>query len=271
MATKPPSRRVLYRLVWTRPVASVARELGMSGAGLAKLCGRLGVPVPARGHWARVRAGRAEPPPPLPSATRHVRTRRPAEERQANLLDAAATLIANGGLAAASLRAAARQAGLSEAQARNYFASAGDLLAALARRELAAMEAARRTAIAAADEPRARVQASTRAYLAEAAARGPLLERLMSSAAVRSGLARERGAARRSEGGRVARGLADRYGLPLDVAAAMTSILTAVTLRAGRLLARRRLSLEAAERLSMAIVAAGNRAVIRRYGSRPAR
>jgi len=65
---EPPAlaRDELYELVWSEPVARVAKRYGMSGAGLRKLCLRNGVPVPPRGYWAKVAAGRATERPPLP-------------------------------------------------------------------------------------------------------------------------------------------------------------------------------------------------------------
>jgi integrase len=62
-------REELYKLVWIAPVSEVARKLGVSDVGLAKLCRRAAVPVPGRGYWARVEAGQhigAEPLPPAP-------------------------------------------------------------------------------------------------------------------------------------------------------------------------------------------------------------
>src|SRR5262245_32586672 len=61
------SRDELYRRVWSRPVESVARELGISGRGLAKICTRFEIPVPPRGHWAKLAAGKRAPGIPLPS------------------------------------------------------------------------------------------------------------------------------------------------------------------------------------------------------------
>jgi hypothetical protein len=61
------NREQLYELVWSEPVARVAERYGLSGTGLRKLCLRNGIPVPPRGHWAKVAAGRATERPPLPS------------------------------------------------------------------------------------------------------------------------------------------------------------------------------------------------------------
>lgn len=58
-------REDLYRLVWTSSVSEIAARLGVSDVGLAKLCRRAGVPIPARGYWQRTEAGRAIEPAPL--------------------------------------------------------------------------------------------------------------------------------------------------------------------------------------------------------------
>jgi hypothetical protein len=60
-------REKLYEEVWKEPVLVVANRYGVSNVALAKACRKLAVPLPPRGYWARVRAGRKAPPrPPLP-------------------------------------------------------------------------------------------------------------------------------------------------------------------------------------------------------------
>lgn len=61
-------REVLYEQVWAEPVRDVARRYGVSDVALAKACRRLSVPLPGRGYWAKLRAGKAPPRPPLPEA-----------------------------------------------------------------------------------------------------------------------------------------------------------------------------------------------------------
>ena len=60
------TREELYDLMWSTPVAKVAKELGVSGVALAKRCKRVAVPLPPRGYWARIAAGQKIPKPPLP-------------------------------------------------------------------------------------------------------------------------------------------------------------------------------------------------------------
>lgn len=59
-------REALYNLVWTVPMAKLAREFQLSDRGMAKLCQRERIPVPPRGYWAKLAAGHAVKQTPLP-------------------------------------------------------------------------------------------------------------------------------------------------------------------------------------------------------------
>ena len=59
-------RSELYAMVWDRPMTKVAAEIGISAVGLAKTCRRHDIPVPARGHWAKLDAGKLSPSIALP-------------------------------------------------------------------------------------------------------------------------------------------------------------------------------------------------------------
>jgi integrase len=61
-------RESLHELVWTAPVLEVAKRLGVSDVGLAKLCRRAEIPTPGRGYWARVESGQRVGRAPLPPA-----------------------------------------------------------------------------------------------------------------------------------------------------------------------------------------------------------
>lgn len=52
------TRRILREMVWTKPVRDVAAGFGISDVGLKKICLRFDIPVPERGYWARLAAGR---------------------------------------------------------------------------------------------------------------------------------------------------------------------------------------------------------------------
>lgn len=275
------TRSELHERVWAQPMAKVAAEFGLSGGGLAKICDRMLIPYPPRGYWARAKTGLAAQRPPLPqapdgadqpillvgerSASRRRQTRVPAEVRRTQLIDAAAEIIVADGLPAATLRAAARRVGISEAQAHNHFPRRADMLLALARRELQAMEARRRDELSHGRDRQQRVRFSTLAYLREVAQRGALIQVLTNSTEVRDGLRAEREQTRQTESRRVSEGLEAAYGLPADLANGATRVLTAMALRAGRLVASGQLSLKSAERLTLAMVEAGNRGLVRAY------
>lgn len=54
----PVDRETLYNEVWTEPVSVVAPRYGLSDVGLAKICRSLAIPLPSRGYWAKVKAGK---------------------------------------------------------------------------------------------------------------------------------------------------------------------------------------------------------------------
>ena len=59
-------REKLYEEVWADPVSTVAKRYGVSDVALRKTCHKLAIPIPARGHWAKVEAGRTPPRRALP-------------------------------------------------------------------------------------------------------------------------------------------------------------------------------------------------------------
>jgi len=61
------SRETLYDEVWTDPVTEVAKCYGLSDVGLAKLCRTMGIPLPTRGYWAKLRAETNPRRTPLPT------------------------------------------------------------------------------------------------------------------------------------------------------------------------------------------------------------
>lgn len=267
------SRQQLYDLVWSKPLAGAAAEVGLSANGLAKLCDRLLIPRPARTHWTRqgaAAAGERPTLPPPPSATaseivvgaeqftaRRARTRLSPENRRDQLMDIAVGVILAEGLGEVSLKRVARDAGISEAQAHNCFAGRADLLASLARRELQALEQRRQLQIARGEDNLTRIILSTLGYFHEAIARGPTLQILMRDAEVRDSLQDERQKAAEVAVEPIVESLGARYGMSRSVAYGSTAVLTAVTRRAGGLLASGRTTLEVVERLCLPVIIAG--------------
>jgi len=61
------TREQLYEEAWNKPMASLAKEYGLSDTGLRKICKHLQIPLPPQGYFLRKRRG---PVPPLPPATK---------------------------------------------------------------------------------------------------------------------------------------------------------------------------------------------------------
>jgi AcrR family transcriptional regulator len=258
----------------------VAADFGISRNGLAKICDRVLVPYPGRGYWTRTRMAGPPPAPPLPpapeeaagpvvigqarSGSRRSRTRLAPGQRREQLIEATARIVARHGVHAATMKRIAREVGLSEAQAHNYFSRRIDVLVALARRELAAMDAERQSEVERGHDNLTRVTLSTITYLQQVAERGALIQSLLNLPDVRAALRAERDAQTTSARARMTQRLETRYGVAQDLAYGATVVLTAVCLRAGRLLAERKIPLDMAERLSLAMVTAGNRRITRR-------
>lgn len=70
---QPVDREALYNEVWSEPVSVVAARYGLSDVGLAKICRVWAIPLPSRGYWAKVNAGRIMRQVPLPALEHPVR------------------------------------------------------------------------------------------------------------------------------------------------------------------------------------------------------
>lgn len=55
---KRMKRTELYDAVWSTPLAFLAPQFGISDVGLKNTCRRLNIPVPPRGYWAKLQAGK---------------------------------------------------------------------------------------------------------------------------------------------------------------------------------------------------------------------
>lgn len=60
------SRQALYDLVWSKPLAQVANDFGISDVALAKRCAEVNIPVPPRDYWTHIQAGETPQRTPLP-------------------------------------------------------------------------------------------------------------------------------------------------------------------------------------------------------------
>lgn len=60
------TREQLYELVWSAPMTQLAAELKMTGSGLAQALRANGIPLPERGYWNKLQAGKPARRIPLP-------------------------------------------------------------------------------------------------------------------------------------------------------------------------------------------------------------
>lgn len=281
MSAKSPialTRKELHRRVWSKPLSVVAAEIGLSGSALAKICNRLLVPYPPRGYWSKAQGRSGSPKTPLPhapeikathiitpgkrAASRRVRTRLDPQLRRDQLIEIAERLIMETGQHGATMKRIAAIAGISETQAYNYFSSREQLFVEMARREFARIRAAREADAVASNDHYERITRTTRTYLRHIGQRGALLQTLLSNpdvrALLRAGHRKEQDNSMRAH----ARGLAELYGVPTALALGTTVVLTTLCLRAGKIIADGRITVEAAERLCLSMVVQGSRDLV---------
>lgn len=66
------SREELFRRVWETPMVKLAKQFDISDVGLAKVCRAHNIPLPQRGHWAKLEHGKASPTPMLPPSDKTI-------------------------------------------------------------------------------------------------------------------------------------------------------------------------------------------------------
>jgi hypothetical protein len=52
------TREQLYELVWSEPMRLLSKQIGISDVAIAKHCRKIGVPIPERGYWNKLQAGK---------------------------------------------------------------------------------------------------------------------------------------------------------------------------------------------------------------------
>lgn len=262
-------REALFRQVWEAPLHEVAKLLGMTAGGAAKLCDRLQIPRPNRNYWRMSVAERRDARPAYlpsfasattPGADRASsgrttgRRRLPIEARRAQMLGIAGRICLEEGIDQVSLNRVAREAGISEAQAHNCFARRIDMLSALARREIDEYERSRRGVVLRGRDRNTQIVMSTVNYLSEAGRRGALLQTLLLDPEVREIMREEFERTRISVSRPIVQAMASSYGMSEEEAFGSNWIVTAISLRAGSLVSAGRLTTENAIRLCLPIV-----------------
>jgi AcrR family transcriptional regulator len=280
-AAQEISRRQLYELVWQRPISVIAADLGISRNTLSKICDRLLIPYPMRGHRGRQAKGRIPELGPAPDGTpeliilsaqrarlsRRGRSRLSPERRREQILSVAADIVIRHGLVAVSMKRVAAQAGISETLIYRYFPTLHALFVHLARRELDAVRLGQIVGSAPPDDSlEGRIHQATMNYLTVMAERGGLLQILLNDPTIAENFRQEY----RKDRQTIVRSLADAAvrsdGVPAKVAEAASSLSTAVTMRAGRMVVQKKMPLDLAFAMSHTVARATARVVARGYG-----
>jgi len=66
------SETELQELVWSLPISAIAKQFNLSGYEIRKVCKKLGIPVPIKGYWQKIKADKKLKIKPLD--TDYVRT-----------------------------------------------------------------------------------------------------------------------------------------------------------------------------------------------------
>lgn len=267
------TREQLFQQIWAEPIGAVAGRFGMTGNGLAKICDRLNIPRPSRSHWTRNPHSRepapALPPPPLGLSevvafgsrqTRQspgVRTRLDAASRRSQIIAAARQIAMEEGLSALTMRRLGHTVGISDTQVHNCFGGRIDLLTTMAREEIARQEAARVRRVARNADRRTIIMLSTIGYLHEAAEHGTLLQMLLRVPEVKEALRDERQLAATTARAPIIERLTESGAMDAATARASTTALTAVSLKAGGIVAAGRAPFAMVEQLCLSILMAG--------------
>jgi AcrR family transcriptional regulator len=279
------SRDQLYELVWKRPIATLARDFGVSPNALTKICDRMLVPYPGRGYWSKAAARRStqHPLPHAPSSefravtlgngrhttlSRRPRSRMSPADRIAQILAIARETAIQHGIAAVNLKRVARVAGISETLIYHYFSGRLEIFIALARQELDAVREGQKLGLESRDGDLQRgIDMTTRNYLVVMAERGDLVQTLLSDPVIAARFQMEYKLDRETIVRTLASAAVRQGGVPESVAVAASQIITAVTMRAGRLLVKKKMPVDTAVALSLAAANTGAKAVVKFYGA----
>ena len=185
------------------------------------------------------------------------RTRLTPEARREQILDEAARLILDEGLYAVSMERLARDVGISKGLVYNYFPTRDALLTALLNREQAELRDRGMASALQAESYDDLIRQTTRLYLEQTRDRGALIAALLSDPSV-SLLMEEANRAERERTVRYfVRATRRAFNLPLPMAIAAVEMASAVTDRAGRLVAEGQLDVDAATEMCVEMITGG--------------
>lgn len=185
------------------------------------------------------------------------RTRLSPEVRREQILDEAARLILDEGLYAVSMERLARDVGISKGLVYNYFPTRDALLTALLNREQAELRNRGMASALQAESFVDLIRQTTRLYLEQTRDRGALIAALLADPSVAMLMEAENRAERDRTVRYFVRATRRAYGLPLPAAIAAVEMVSAITDRAGRLVAEGQLDVETATEMCVSLITGG--------------
>ncbi|MFN9833824.1 MAG: TetR/AcrR family transcriptional regulator [Alphaproteobacteria bacterium] len=192
-----------------------------------------------------------------PASLQRKRTRLTPEVRREQILDESAQLILAEGLYAVSMERLARDIGISKGLVYNYFPTRDALLTALLNREQAELRDRGMVSALQAESFDDLIRQTTRLYLEQTRDRGALIAALLSDPSVALLMEAENRADRERTVRYFVKAVRREYGLPLPMAIAGVEMVSAVTDRAGRLVADGQLDVETATGMCVALITGG--------------
>jgi TetR/AcrR family transcriptional regulator, fatty acid biosynthesis regulator len=194
---------------------------------------------------------------PIPKPAARKRTRKPPEERRAEILDSAAGIILEEGLSAVSMEGIAREISISKALVYNYFSSRDQLFAALLEREQTELRERGMGAAMQAESFVELIRQTTRLYLEQVQSRGSLIAALLSDPSVAK-LMEKRSSEDRDRARRYfIKQVVQNYQLSTAMASASVDLLWTITDGAGRLLSQGDLDIDTAEEMCVQLITGG--------------
>lgn len=185
------------------------------------------------------------------------RTRLSPEARREQILDEAARLILEEGLYAVSMERLARDVGISKGLVYNYFPTRDALLTALLSREQAELRDRGMASALEAASYAELIRQTTRLYLEQTRDRGALIAALLSDPSVAKLMEAESREDRERMVRYFVRATRRAYDLPLPTAIAAVEMLSALTDRAGKLVAEGLVDVDAATELCVELITGG--------------
>jgi AcrR family transcriptional regulator len=200
-------------------------------------------------------------------ATAPRRTRLDPKVRQGLLLDAAAEIVADEGVAAVSMDRVARVAGVSKALVYAYFPNQTALLQAVVLRETDRINALQWEATKAATDFPDFVRRTTHVALSHIEARGIFMQRLLAEPSVAIAVEARNAEVRRAQMDYLTKRIETEFGVPGDIVEKVVDICLGLTGAAGALMRKTGAPRDEIEELTVTMILGSLGAVAARHGA----